>query len=365
MFRMSVWATPDLTAYNAWVTGVLMFASGVVMNAAGTGGGGVFVALLLSIGGLHAHEAVPMSKFIIFVSAGVTYLLNTVYGGKAAVIDFRLVRAIVPLSLAGTLIGVFVNTSVSERVLLCMLCALLVTLSTLTLRMTWNKFHASVDVKEPIPLQSLVSAEPEKPVTVVQEPESAWLKVFGDPAEKRLNVMVASLVPLVVVCGIISRSIHVVSLQWIFFAIPVSACVCVGWYLRSNDAGDLPFSFPAVGLIGGIVSGIFGLGGGLIYSPFLLSRNTRPDVAVAVSSTAVLLASASTALQYLFIGRIALAIGLFYAVFGVCSAIVATRLTRSLTPSPKGQYVIFAFVALAVVTSTAVTLAKTIITFGS
>ena len=134
---MQVWESPDVSSGYLWLTCILIYFSGIVMQAGGAGGGGVFVAILISVLSLSAHEAVPLSKFVILLSAVCTFIMNS--KRNIGIIDFNLVRAIVPLSLAGTLIGILINTLVSDSVLLIMLCCLMAVLLVKTVHLAATK----------------------------------------------------------------------------------------------------------------------------------------------------------------------------------------------------------------------------------
>ena len=111
------------------------------MVAGGAGGGGVFVAILIAVSGYSPHESIPISKFIIFITAIATYIINTFWERSSGVIDYALVRAIVPLSLAGTLIGVLINTSANDVVLLVLLSCLLLALMYKTLLLAISRYN--------------------------------------------------------------------------------------------------------------------------------------------------------------------------------------------------------------------------------
>ena len=56
---------------------VVLFLSGVLCSAAGIGGGGIYVAVLMVLGALSPHDAVPLSKAIVFFGAIATLIVNT------------------------------------------------------------------------------------------------------------------------------------------------------------------------------------------------------------------------------------------------------------------------------------------------
>lgn len=68
-------------------------------------------------------------------------------------------------------------------------------------------------------------------------------------------------------------------------------------------------------LIAGLLGGVFGIGGGMLISPFLLQIGIDPQVTAATCSFMVLVSSSMSALQYLLLGmnRIHIYAALTYA----------------------------------------------------
>uniref|UniRef100_A0A0G4ID43 Uncharacterized protein n=1 Tax=Chromera velia CCMP2878 TaxID=1169474 RepID=A0A0G4ID43_9ALVE len=95
-----------------YLSAVVIFVAAILAAAGGIGGGGLYVAILMFIGGLDARSAVPLSKGMIFAGAVISFLVNIRKKhpmSGSPVIDLDLIQAVVPASLAGTLVGVFVN----------------------------------------------------------------------------------------------------------------------------------------------------------------------------------------------------------------------------------------------------------------
>merc|ERR1719261_1745086 len=91
---------------------------GVLCAAAGIGGGGIIGTVLMVAGSLTPYDAVPLSKAVVFVGALMQLMMNL--GKKLSsqnaageqgpdLIDWNIVRLIVPAALTGTLVGVLLN----------------------------------------------------------------------------------------------------------------------------------------------------------------------------------------------------------------------------------------------------------------
>lgn len=87
-------------------------AGSALSNAGGIGGGGLLIPILLILLGFVAHEAIPISKLMIFTGALTAYLLG--FRQKhptrdAITIDYNIPLVLVPFLLFGTMVGVTLN----------------------------------------------------------------------------------------------------------------------------------------------------------------------------------------------------------------------------------------------------------------
>lgn len=125
---------------------VILFFSGILCSAAGIGGGGIYVAVLMVSGRLSPHNAVPLSKAIVFFGAISSLLVNlyrqTRSWGNIApknVIDADTCRLVVPATLIGTFLGVLLNRYTSDYVIVMMLTALLGLMTGMVAQTAWNQ----------------------------------------------------------------------------------------------------------------------------------------------------------------------------------------------------------------------------------
>jgi len=108
----------------------------------------------------------------------------------------------------------------------------------------------------------------------------------------------------------------------------------------------------------GVLSGLLGIGGGLIFSPFFLLMDHLPSVAVASSSTCVLITSSSTALQYLLTDRIVMSLTLLYGAVNLVASYLGTKLVHWLQDMKARKSIISGIVAVGVLISTVLSLVK-------
>uniref|UniRef100_A0AAV1T6K8 Sulfite exporter TauE/SafE n=1 Tax=Peronospora matthiolae TaxID=2874970 RepID=A0AAV1T6K8_9STRA len=94
------------------------FVATVLAAGSGLGGGGLLVPVYTLLMSLSSHEAVPLSKATIFGGAIASFLVNVrkrhPLVHSRPLIDYETVLLMEPLTLAGTIIGVHINTVFPE-----------------------------------------------------------------------------------------------------------------------------------------------------------------------------------------------------------------------------------------------------------
>merc|ERR1719433_1357285 len=124
-----------------------------------------------------------------------------------------------------------------------------------------------------------------------------------------------------------------------------------------NSSGIATYSAMALGT--GILSGLLGIGGGLIFSPFFLLMGHLPSVAIASSSTCILITSSSTALQYLLTDRIIMSLTFLYGAINLVASYLGTKLVHWLQDAMGARKsIISGIVAVGVLISTVLALIK-------
>jgi uncharacterized membrane protein YfcA len=89
-----------------------IFIGSALSNAGGIGGGGLLIPILLLMLKFYTHEAIPISKLMIFTGAVTSFMLG--FRQKhptrnSITIDYNIPLLIVPLLLFGTMVGVTLN----------------------------------------------------------------------------------------------------------------------------------------------------------------------------------------------------------------------------------------------------------------
>lgn len=153
--------TPIVASHPLWIFDILqlrrtemyiccvaLFLAGILCSAGGIGGGGIYVTVLMVAGGLPIVDAVPLSKAVVFLGSISSLVLNmkkTISEagnpGARSLIDFTIVRLVVPGSLAGTYFGVLINRHVPALVIVVALFAILLGISVMVTRATFKQYQ--------------------------------------------------------------------------------------------------------------------------------------------------------------------------------------------------------------------------------
>merc|ERR1719261_733327 len=105
------------------------------------------------------------------------------------------------------------------------------------------------------------------------------------------------------------------------------ACTEDRWSFRSV------IMYQTMAIVTGMLAGLVGIGGGLIFSPFFLLIGVEPGVAVATSATCVVFTSSSTTMQYLFTDRIVISLTVVYGLATFVASWIGTSLVHYLQDS--------------------------------
>ena len=107
----------------------LIIIGSALSNAGGIGGGGLLIPILLFFLGFVAHEAIPVSKLMIFTGALTSYILGFRQRHptrNSITIDYNIPLVLVPMLLFGTMAGVTLNKIMPPWIILISLALILV-----------------------------------------------------------------------------------------------------------------------------------------------------------------------------------------------------------------------------------------------
>lgn len=123
---------------------LLLFVGGAIAAGGGVGGGAVFVPILVLLGGFETTHAVPLSNLLIVGASLANYLLmfrkKHPYANRPLV-DYDTAMLLQPMSLAGTVLGVFLNQVFPSWLILALLIITLGMLIALCVHVDFGVVH--------------------------------------------------------------------------------------------------------------------------------------------------------------------------------------------------------------------------------
>lgn len=356
--RLFPLATSDLVGIMCAVLGLMIAAGG------GIGGGGMLVPIYVLVMGFEPKFAIPLSNFTVLGGAITNVSMNAMKRHPFAdrpLVDWDLLILMEPLTLAGALVGGFVNKLAPELLITVLLVVLLALTSDRTLKKGVKLYRKETEVrnaqlkelavvaaedeqraegeallgeesKEGDDVESAAESKPSVPspdlVAIIEEERqtapswkvSVLLSMF-------LLIVIINLAkgggafpsPLGIECG--SSSFWFAT--FLMFASLIAIALTVRDYLvkRTSDKDRLGYmyvdgdfhwdakatlKYPCICFFAGMCAGLFGIGGGIINGPLMLELGVLPGVASATTACMILLTSTTAATTFLVFGLVQL-----------------------------------------------------------
>lgn len=115
---------------------------------------------------------------------------------------------------------------------------------------------------------------------------------------------------------------------------------------------EILVKYPIYAFFGGIMAGLLGIGGGLIFGPLLLEMGLNPLVSTATSNFLVLVTSFSTSVQFILIGAMNFNYGLFCTVCSTLGSYMGTvAIQRLLEKTGRTSVLIFTMAIVELISS--------------
>ncbi|KAF5728999.1 hypothetical protein HS088_TW21G01156 [Tripterygium wilfordii] len=314
------------------MAGILCFIAASISSAGGIGGGGLFIPILMILAGLDLKTASSFSAFMVTGGSTANFICNLFirsakFGGKG-LIDYDIALLSEPCMLLGVSAGVICNRVFPEWLITILFVVFLAWSTFKTCRngiLLW-KFESEQVIRNGIEeVENYVvrdgdRSEVEVPLLGMKRSNTLgfpWMKVC-------ILVMVwLAFFALYLLRG--SRNGQACGGEyWILSSLQIPlAIVFTAWILwimrrkesnqhqtpKQQDTEDLTsceppsrLIFPIMALMAGLLGGVFGIGGGMLISPFLLQVGIPPEVTAATCSFMVFFSSTMSAFQYLFLG---------------------------------------------------------------
>lgn len=331
------WERAVTDPWEALCTFCIFFASALAA-AAGTGGGGMFVPLLVSLSSLKAENAVPLSQSMILCGSIIN--MSCFLSGRhpkfprMPVIDYDCVVLFEPMLVLGVMTGVMMNQMSPQWLLL----VLLILTLALALWRTGKKgiqqlqnerkaHQAAAEAAAAAPAKAPSSATLQKTKSTV---DGDSLDVFVELTNKKGWQVVGIATIWVIMLASCFHGLPPCSAKFLAFLIGLALVLVVltlvvGTQLISDNdkiekgllvsdnknpidwmaGGTLAayFNYPAVAFTAGFLGGLLGIGGGIIMGPVLVEVGMHSEAVQATSAAFVFLSSSLATIQFARLGQ--------------------------------------------------------------
>jgi len=282
---------------------LLMFALGFVVAAislaAGVGGGGLNVPLLMTVLSFDAHVATAMSQAMLTGGALAAFLYNYQDSHpdwpKRPLINFELASLIGAAVVAGAQVGSLLHATAPPAIILILLC---VVLSDAARKGVLNARKISKQ-------ESAKKDAAEGPTATDDDSDKVCER--NRAGQRNLMLFWIACLVLIVCKGLIFR---ICTTGW--WVMTIAAVVVLGGFTyklatslqgMEHVNGDLDYQESAFSLayscvLAGCLAALCGIGGGMVMGPILVQMKVSPPVASATTATTLFVLSSSTVVMY-------------------------------------------------------------------
>eukprot|EP00762_Andalucia_godoyi_P005627 ANDGO_00518.mRNA.1 hypothetical protein NAEGRDRAFT_81115 len=360
----------------SWRDGVgtlVLFVASLLSAAAGVGGGGIYVPILILTFSFGPHAAIPLSKATAFGTAFASFLVNLrkrhPIDHLRPLIDYDVAFVMEPSILMGGMVGVLLNAIFPGWLIVCLL---FVILSWATWK-TWTKGVVVWKQESKIRRSSGINTE-KKSLLAKEKSDSDFsdLSVSNNSVNQQVNPELQKFIlqshnrfPWTRVLFLLAAWSFVILMAmfrgghgssvigvekcsaafWVLFAVvfPVvtamsaySAITVRNEYLRKTACGfkflpgDVVWDskaciwYPVLCAVGGMATSLLGIGGAMFVNPLLLELGMNPMVVSATGAFTVLLTASSTSTQFAIAGAMQMDYGGWLWAVGFSSSLIGT-----------------------------------------
>ena len=334
---------------------ISIFIAAGMSNASGLGGGLLFIPVLLLIMNFYPHEAIPISKMVIFAGAFTSFIHNTKVrrpGRNAKALNYNLVIVNTSNLLLGTVFGVTLNKILPNTLILFLLCILLFFYSYKTFK-TFLKFHREESGQD----SSMGSRFNSSRNLDINQPfdQSVNRELNKEQYLLRWDKLQFVLVPFLIMAILsILRESEMVSkcsaLYWILVILFIMIVLLFDYFViihiekEYNYRRTINFPFDSkdinwtrntiiklcfIGFVAGFVAGTIGIGGGVVLGPILLDLGIHPIVGTVTTNFLVLITSSSTTFQFILFKMLNYEYGFFCIIFSALGSYCGTYLVNT------------------------------------
>ena len=336
-----------------------IFIAAGMSNASGLGGGLLFIPVLLLILNFYPHEAIPISKIVIFAGALTSFIQNTKVkrpGRNSKALNYNLVIVNSPNLLMGTILGVTLNKILPNSLILFFLCILLFYYSFKIFK-TFLKLYREESNMELHSMSSQfnsISQRSNNNDINQQEDRPIENEIQKDKYLLRWDKLKYILVPFLIMAGLsILRESQIVSkcssLYWILMFAFLVIVLIYDYFIYNHIQTEYNYrkiiNFPyddrdinwtnktiiklcSIGFIAGFIAGVIGIGGGVVLGPILLDLGIHPIVGTVTTNMLVLITSSSTTFQFILFQMLNIQYGIICIIFSALGSYCGTYLVN-------------------------------------
>lgn len=381
---------------------IIIFFTSIISTIAGTGGGGVYVPLLMLSLSMSINMAVPISTVSI-TAASIVSLVDVIISKK---IDYNVCLLLVPMITAGSLVGVLMNIVFPN-----IITAILLILSLIFVcyksykKAVGTKIHIKkiesnkqlnprlspksndeVQLEDFLTKQNLDSIDKIDSINSIdsilpnrtsrttctihitqlktQTSKMCELCEISEPFNSKcviVSVIVITIInwTMYLCFAIWRKSEKVCSKNYIIsLVLPLVVSIiitfmiiCYNAYAKCNGkyAMFLDGLYAVEGFFAGVLGGFLGIGGGMIIGPMLLYMNIEdPNVTSGISTYLVFVSASSSSLQYVLFDLLNYEYGVWLGAWCAVSAILGRFIIKPIIlKKEKSEYVIYSLVLIA------------------
>ena len=329
-------------------------------NASGLGGGLLFIPVLLLIMNFYPHEAIPISKIVIFAGAITSFIQNTKVkrpGRNSKALNYNLVIVNAPNLLLGTILGVTLNKILPNSLILFLLCMLLFFYSFKTFK-TFLKIYREENSGELHSMSSQFNTISQRSVNNdinQQEERPVEFEIYKDRFLLRWDKLKYIIIPFLIMAGLsILRESEIVSkcsaIYWILMFSFLAIVLIYDYFIYNHiqteysyrkiigfpyDDRDLNWTNQTIiklcfiGFLAGFIAGVIGIGGGVVLGPILLDLGVHPIVGTVTTNMLVLITSSSTTFQFILFKMLNIEYGIICIIFSALGSYCGTYLVNT------------------------------------
>mmetsp|Transcript_46946 Transcript_46946/g.132402 ORF Transcript_46946/g.132402 Transcript_46946/m.132402 type:complete len:420 (-) Transcript_46946:262-1521(-) len=303
----------DLLGADAAMGAIAFLVAGLSL-AAGVGGGGLFVPLLMIVLSFDAVTASALSQAMLLGGALAAFAYNLSQSHPRVkarpLVDYELACLMGPALMSGAQVGAVLHAMAPPAVVVILLCIVLIDAArkgvSQAIKISGSEQKVATTPAREAPTSPFTTATSDSESSTDSDDESATERI----RDAKCKLFCVWIFCLAVVCGK-GLFTSVCSPQW--WLLTGTATLALGGfafyyaYTKSQqkpvdefsvDFRELAFVIARWSLLAGAVAALCGIGGGMVMGPILVGLKVPPPVSSATTATTLLVLSSSICLVY-------------------------------------------------------------------